>query len=329
MAEKRINYLIERMYAGECSRAELNELLELLESTSGGEYEEVLKKLWTELDGTELEESTLAERVFLRTLKKLDQVSSPSQEKARLARKHAFGWAWRVAAGFLLLLSLTVWWYVAEQNVMQVIETTFAEQQSIELPDGSAVELNANSKLTYSKRWNSKEKRKVWLEGEAFFHVEKKRQTKQKFCVITDHLVVEVLGTSFNVNTQQAETQVFLEEGQIKLSTNTDPNAILMQPGEMYSYSLESGRVTKSQAMTAEPTSWRDGLILMKDAKLTDILEKINQIYGLDYQLLDKTHLDRAFTIAIPTDNYETMYEVLQQTTGLTIERHELELLIK
>ena len=87
----------------------------------------------------------------------------------------------------------------------------------IKLPDGSLVQLNANSTLSFDTQWDASADRCVWLNGEAFFEVEKKPETKQKFKVITADLTVEVLGTEFNINSHHQQTRVFLQEGEDKI----------------------------------------------------------------------------------------------------------------
>ena len=76
------------------------------------------------------------------------------------------------------------------------LETEIGQQAKTILPDGTAVLLNACSKLTYSlEGWN--DTRDVRLEGEAIFDVVHKKD--QPFYVHTRNYNVRVLGTNFNV----------------------------------------------------------------------------------------------------------------------------------
>ena len=113
--------------------------------------------------------------------------------------------------------------------------TTFGEWKTITLPDGSVVELNANSLLTITKHWSENNNRTVWLTGEAFFKVKKIPSTKCKFIVKTKDLKVEILGTSFNVNSRFDQTEVFLEEGKVKLYLGNTKE--YMAPGEFIAFS--------------------------------------------------------------------------------------------
>ena len=77
--------------------------------------------------------------------------------------------------------------------------TSFGEQFTVTLPDGSIVELNAATTLAH-KRFFWKNNKTVNLKGEAFFKVEK----GEGFKVETESGTVSVLGTEFNVRTRTA-----------------------------------------------------------------------------------------------------------------------------
>ena len=82
--------------------------------------------------------------------------------------------------GFTLLKTLNL------QSDINSFETLTANTESIELPDHSNISLNANSSLSYtSSEWETE--RKLQLEGEAFFEVEK----GEKFIVNTDFAILK------------------------------------------------------------------------------------------------------------------------------------------
>ena len=90
------------------------------------------------------------------------------------------------------------------------------------------------------EQWNDADGRQVWLEGEAYFQVQKKPSTVEKFIVHTRQVDVEVLGTRFNVNTRRQRAVVSLEEGKVRLSVHGGDAAVLekksamiMRPGQV------------------------------------------------------------------------------------------------
>jgi transmembrane sensor len=132
-----------------------------------------------------------------------------------------------VAASAVLIVATGVWYFTSNTADSNLYKTGFAQTKKITLPDGSKVTLNANSELKLSADWSVKGDRQVWLDGEAYFEVEKKSATHQKFIVHTKDIDVEVLGTKFNVNTRHQKAVVSLEEGKIKLSLNGETKSVL------------------------------------------------------------------------------------------------------
>jgi transmembrane sensor len=85
------------------------------------------------------------------------------------------------------------------------IEVPFGATSMVTLPDSSIVWLNAGSKLKYQNLFNH-ENRQVFLEGEAYFKVAKKRELP--FIVNTDNLDIIAVGTEFNVKAYSNESTI-------------------------------------------------------------------------------------------------------------------------
>ena len=309
--------LIRKLFEGTCSREELLSLLEMLREKDVQPAPEVMERLWEELQKYEKLPPSTSEKIFAKTLRKIENRGS----KQKTLYRYWIG----AAASVILLIGLLLWLPWDAENTVEMT-TSFAEQKQLELPDGSLVTLNANSSITYASAWNDKEPRRVWLQGEAFFDVAKKETTKQKFEVRTQDLVVEVLGTSFNVNTHHAQTRVFLEEGIIKLKLDNRAEPLLLEPGDLVSYSQKTQKTNREKVKQQAPSSWKEGIVIFKDAPLETILKRINEIYGLDYAAPEEDQLERVFTISIPVDNFETMRGVLEVALGrkVTIENNKL-----
>ncbi len=85
-----------------------------------------------------------------------------------------------------------------------------------ELPDGTRVWLNAESKLTYPGTF-ADESRHVFLEGESYFEVAK--DNKRPFIVHTSGVIIRATGTAFNVKSYPSEDiiQTTLVEGSVAI----------------------------------------------------------------------------------------------------------------
>ena len=233
-----------------------------------------------------------------------------------------------IAASIILLLGFMGGFWLYQQNSYQRFATDYGEWKTVSLPDGSTVQLNAASELTFAKNWEEGENRKVWLKGEAFFDVEKKPVSGAKFSVITEDVLIEVLGTSFNVNNRAKKTEVFLQEGKIRLEAGE--NETLMVPGDLIAYSASAKKIIENRKGVNEiHSSWKDGVLILKEKSVEEIFNKIEEIYGIPYQVEDRTILELKTTVRIPMDKLEIAIPILEKTLNVTIQQMENKLVIK
>ena len=90
------------------------------------------------------------------------------------------------------------------------------ERPTVTLPDGTEVNLNALSRLTYSFQPAS-HSRDINLSGEAYFNVEHDKDSP--FRVHTPNMTVECLGTEFNIKAYPTDEQetVVLTDGKVRV----------------------------------------------------------------------------------------------------------------
>lgn len=232
-----------------------------------------------------------------------------------------------VAASILLLIGSIGWVWLGQLSNYQTYSTAYGEWKTVNLPDGSTARLNANSVLKFAENWEEGSDRKVWLKGEAFFEVEKKPATGAKFYVITSDVSVEVLGTSFNLHSRGEKTEVFLEEGKIRLEAGKQET--YMCPGDFISYSAEKQQITeKRKAVNELPSSWKDGVLILQEKSVRDIFDKIEEIYGVEFQVKDPRLLESHTTVRIPMDKLEIALPILEKTLGTRIEQQEKYLIV-
>lgn len=276
----------------------------------------------TEEDTTELDES------FIGDLKVA--MHAEQQQEQKVAKRAFLRRRWEIAATILLLIATSVGiWEVAFNPTFPSHHVAdYGEWKTIELPDGSTVHLNANSSLHLAENWDEVTNRTVRLEGEAYFEVAKKSATNAKFLVTTTDLTIEVLGTQFNVNTKSANTEVFLEEGKIKLDLGTTD--AMMTPGDFIAYSKTNQKIVETKKIKTDlPGAWRSGVLSIKEKTIGEIAQKIEEIYGIQVVIEKKVLENEIRTIAVPIDRLEIAIPILETTLKATIERKGHQLIIK
>jgi ferric-dicitrate binding protein FerR (iron transport regulator) len=120
-----------------------------------------------------------------------------------------------------------------EQPVAQnTVSTKPGSKSKVQLPDGTQVWLNADSRITYDESFRGPD-REVLLCGEAYFDVAKDKN--HPFIIHASSIDVKVLGTSLNVRSYRNEknTEAVLIHGSIEITLRNNPDKkIVLQPNE-------------------------------------------------------------------------------------------------
>lgn len=243
----------------------------------------------------------------------------------------------RVAAAVavLLLAGLAVWRFARpEFSGPQRVQTAFGETRAVTLPDGSTVLLNGNSTLTFAADWQAGTQREVWLEGEGFFKVTKQAApngSRVKFVTHTPNLDISVLGTQFNVNTRRGNTAVTLLEGKVRLENprNRQARVLEMKPGEFAQLTKGIEKVDLRPVKTEAVAAWTKRLFLFDNTPLRDIATLLNDTYGLEVVFEDQELAERRFTANMPSDNPETLLNVVAATFGLDIAHTDRQIVLR
>ncbi len=124
----------------------------------------------------------------------------------------------RIAASIAavgLIVGTTIWY----QNFrMPIYATTFGEQRSITLTDGSVIDINSRSKIRV--RYSAQERDVDLLEGQALFHVAKNPACP--FFVSSATTQVRAVGTEFDVYQKRGGTVVSVVEGRVAVLLRSD-----------------------------------------------------------------------------------------------------------
>lgn len=231
------------------------------------------------LDGlNESEEVALKTKMY----KAIKQGISESVVKSNRRKK-----AWRKAKiaasiSFLPIAMFSVWVWTGD--VETVYQTAENEVLELVLPDHSVITLNSNSTLSYQSSRFSEFDRKVQLEGEAFFSVQKNPEGKNFEVNGSSEFAVTVLGTKFSVKNSALVNKVTLIEGSVLLgySGKNGNSEHLMAPGESIRVDAEKKELKSTRITNPEKLiSWKDRKLKMEDERLEEVLNTLVEIYDL------------------------------------------------
>ncbi|VVN89709.1 FecR family protein [Pseudomonas fluorescens] len=158
--------------------------------------------------------------------------------------------------------------------------------RKITLADGSQVELNLGSELTYS---NYKNQRRVTLnKGEAFFNVS--HDSAHPFVVKAADGRIRVTGTRFNVWMYDDQVRVTLLEGSVLVSSHAAQpgDGLRLDPGMQARYKAGDYSPQLSQTYAGDTSlAWRGGKLILDNLALVDALPLINRYLSKPLMLAD------------------------------------------
>lgn len=160
------------------------------------------------------------------------------------------------------------------------LSTPRGGQFQVQLPDGSKAWLNAASSIRYPTAFSGKE-RKVFVSGEVYFEIA--ANASMPFRVAVDELpVIEVLGTSFNVNAygEEPASTVTLLEGGVRVTKGQ--HQVTLQPGQQAQWSDGKPGIRLSKANTAQVMAWRNGLFDFQDKSLEEVMRQLARWYDIE-----------------------------------------------
>ena len=172
----------------------------------------------------------------------------------------------------------------------RTIENPRGKKSKVILPDGTAVNLNYESQLKFPVAFEGSS-RKVELIGEAFFEVV--HNDTLPFIVKTNNIEIQVLGTSFNINSFEKEdiTNVSLVSGKVKIKKSMDTSEeglIYLLPGQELIYNKNTHETRVEKFDVQRTIAWKDGIILFKDAGFEEMITQLERWYGVDFQIHGK-----------------------------------------
>lgn len=176
------------------------------------------------------------------------------------------------------------------------ITTPKGRQYHLVLPDGTDVWLNAASSIQYPVAFKGQERR-VKISGEIYFDVTNK--SWQPFVVETDQMKLEVLGTSFNVNTYDDEKTIrtTLLTGAVKVSPlagsmpATKPRVLVPGQTAILSKPDASQETTLTITETPDPgkiIAWKNGLFNFDGQDLYSVMRQMARWYNIEVQYIGK-----------------------------------------
>ncbi|MGZ3881760.1 MAG: FecR family protein [Flavisolibacter sp.] len=231
---------------------------------------------------------------------------------------------WWVSAAAAVLILLVSGFWLWNINSKKTLNNGYGSISLFQLPDGSHVTLNANSKITIKKAWEKNTDREVWLQGEAFFKVQK-TPNKNRFIVHANTMDIIVTGTQFNVIAREDESSVLLTEGSVTIRTSNGKE-IKMKPGDFVK--VENEIPARQMVDQQRVLAWKESKLDFDNTPIREVAKIISRDYGVKVTLADKSIGDSTISGIMPNDNLDVLIQALEATGDYKITKSNGEIII-
>ncbi|MEM9327948.1 MAG: FecR domain-containing protein [Bacteroidota bacterium] len=186
----------------------------------------------------------------------------------------------RYAAVISLLLAMG-WWFFLRPTDAGLRDELLPMVEIHQLEDGTKLNLYRGSSFSVVKM--TEDQRIVRLQGKGFFDVV--RDEERPFVVETEHARVEVLGTSFVVDTKALEgTEVLVASGKVSMAPKEErenADALLLEVGDKGVLADDASVLEKRDIANENFMAWSSGVLSFKEEELADVGEVLKEVYGL------------------------------------------------
>jgi len=318
---------------------ELQELERLLtENPSYSLLEEIVGSLKGSPEHFErnIPEEELAGSGWRRLAGRLKEVVTMEERGGRMPRIGR----WVAAAAVIFAVAGTaVWYFGGDRNPFRVqyadkmVDVGNGHRSKIILSDGTAVWLNAGSRLYYPDVFTGK-KREVTLDGEGFFDVAK--HLDMPFLVHAGKITIKVLGTRFDVKAYRGEpavsttlisgkVQVMMDgepDKKIVLSPNekltvmnpvSDTGVLQDQVGNALHYQVQG--VPKAGDDSLPETAWVENRLAFSNETFDEVARMLDRRYDVQIEIGDAQLREAHLSGVFEKETVQQVLDILRMTT--------------
>lgn len=285
--------------------------------------------------------------------------ASDTISPAKAPKKNRKYWLW-ITSG-IAASAITFFLFLPHKDIktkkiapvaQNTVSTNHGSKSKIQLPDGTQVWLNADSRITYNESFQGPF-REVHLTGEAYFDVTKDKD--HPFIIHTQAIDLKVLGTAFNVRSyaNEKQTEASLIHGSLEITLHNNPGKkIILKPNEKLL--VQNNQFVTSRDQPVADTNEDDGPMMVlsrvhfqkEDSMASEILWiknklafdnenlenvalKIERWYDVSVNIADDKLKHAAYSGVFEDESLQQVMEALQLTGNFKYTINKKEVIIK
>ena len=237
-----------------------------------------------------------------------------------------FSWM-KIAASALLLVGLALSAYLLLNKGAGYKEVMVQTGQNVltdTLYDGSMVTLNKKSSIIYEKKLNGKT-RTVALKGEAFFKVTPDKL--KPFIITVNDVRVTVVGTSFNVKSENGNTEVVVETGIVRVTRSGE--TIDLKAGEKLLIPAANGQLEKKNVTDQLYNYYRTKEFVCDDTPLWKLVEVLNKAYDSNITIGRNELRELRINTTFNNESLDKILEIIHLTFDITVTQKDGQIILQ
>jgi len=220
----------------------------------------------------------------------------------------------------------------------QVYDTAVGGQRTINLEDGSSIQLNTNSQVEV--RYTPKARDLRLIRGEAYFEVSPNKQ--RPFSVYAQEGVVRAVGTAFVVRLTGERVEVTVTKGKVELAAFTRPvgrasldrvASLPRKPLTMVSAThgatelavLDQAHLIEHLDLAAPEVTrklaWRQGMLVFNGETLPNVVADVSRYTDVQIEIADPSLNGLKVGGYFKVGEVDPMLEALESSFGVRVER--------
>ena len=338
-AESQAAFFVARLYSGEMSRRDENELFSWLAAHPSHRtaYDEVLA-LWDAAGELHGDPDLVA--------------AGTAQSGGANVGSRRVAWT-AVAATLVLAIAIPTYlgWLFDRSGAgrsVAIYGTAIGEQRKVRLADGSRMMLNTGSRVLVD--YGPYERRIIFEYGEVFFEIEK--DPARPLTVTANQRLVTVLGTKFGIRLAGNDVRVTVVEGTVSVSAaearfplassgasrsadNTgsgespaaaervSPGDVILHSGTMATFSGQDDLVIEQDADVIDRVqSWREGVMRFDEEPLYRVVAELNRYSRAKVLIEDHTIVNLPISGVFRVERVDVILEALEDVLPVRVVRY-------
>lgn len=230
----------------------------------------------------------------------------------------------RIAAALIMMVggSYTAYYYLYSGRMITLESDGVVLSET--LPDGTIVTLNKHASIKYPKNFSGVT-REVTLNGEAFFNVTPNKS--KPFIIHANEADVQVVGTSFNVKSSTAETEVIVETGVVQVSKKQ--LGVILKPKEKATVKQSMEQPVKEQTDDELHNYYRTKEFVCNNTPLSRLVPVLNDAYDTNIVIANDKLNDLRLTTTFHNQSLDAIIDVIANTFNISVEKTDGQIVLK